>query len=73
MILDVIDAVMTVGEIMEVPAMLYNIFSSHESPKLLAEMQDMGRTESESTAAYRWALEKSAKAPSGRPSPTNKT
>ncbi len=59
MILDVIDAVMTIGEIVEVPVMLYAIFSSHESPKLLAEIRDMGRIESESTLAYKWALEQS--------------
>jgi hypothetical protein len=57
MILDVLDAVATVGELVDVSATLLDMFASHESPELLAKMKGMGRTESETTLAYKWALE----------------
>jgi hypothetical protein len=82
MIHDVINAVMTVGEMLELPMDLYSIVDSLKSSdsdrqpghpaefgriftfgdsaasdRLLAEMKDMGRSTSESTLAYKWALE----------------
>jgi hypothetical protein len=36
---------------------IFILGDSPASDKLLAEMKDMGRTESESTLAYKWALE----------------
>jgi len=57
MILDVLDAVTAVGELVDVSVTLHDMFASHESPELLAKMKGMGRTESESTLAYKWALE----------------
>jgi len=84
MIHDVLDAFMTVGEMLELPMDLYNIVDSLKSSdserqsghpaefsriftfgdsaasdKLLEEMKDMGRSTSESTLAYKWALEQS--------------
>jgi hypothetical protein len=51
---------MLAAEMVGFPGELVYMVTSLESPvseKLLAEMKDMGRTESESTLAYKWALE----------------
>jgi hypothetical protein len=36
---------------------LCDMLPSRERPELLAEMQNLGRADSETTAAYRWAIE----------------
>jgi hypothetical protein len=84
MIHDALAVVMAIADVLEVPVMLYDIFSSKDSPdparqlgdselvyristhfespisqELLDYMKDMGRITSDSTLAYKWALEQS--------------